>query len=175
MAIISIFGRVADLRVPLAEKRKRGLEELCRFFQARDWMMEQTGETNGHLKAGGHCLAAGRNGRQLVIRRDADAAPFGRREQELFELVATRIPWLLEPESIARMEEVRLSPKMQRVLVLICLGRSRKEIAEDLHVKPGTIDGYVRDLYQIHGVRSQTALIRFYAGSERLRLGKKAS
>lgn len=166
MAVIAIFGRIAGLAVPLAEKRRRGLDALCRFFKAHSWALEDTDALTGPPKAGANRLVATQDGRQLVIRRDNKGAAFGERERKLFEMVTTRIPWILEPEPVARTGTLRLSPRMQRVLVLVCLGGSRKGIADALRVQVGTVDGYVRDLYRVCGVRSQTELVRLYAGPE---------
>jgi DNA-binding CsgD family transcriptional regulator len=166
LPILSIFGRIAGLQSSPTEKRLICLEELCQFFQAQDWGLEEMQAPSAAATEETHRLAATQRGRRLTFRRDESRKPFDEKERMMFALITTRIPWLLDPHSDSnlRRREVRLSPQMQRVLVLVCLGEGRKTIADMLGIQQGTLDGYMRDLYRTLGVRSQTALIRLCAG-----------
>lgn len=167
-AVVSIFGRIADLRIPLADKRKQVLDALCWFFGGNAWEMKEVSGSGRKAVGTARRLVATRDGRQLIMRRRRDQTAFGPRERQLFEMVTSRVPWLLDSEPVAFGESISLSPRMRKVLVLVCLGGTRKGIAEELNVRPGTVDGYVRDLYRVFGVRTQTELVRMHSGSEML-------
>jgi DNA-binding CsgD family transcriptional regulator len=52
----------------------------------------------------------------------------------------------------------RLSPRERQVIRLVRKGRSTKEIARDLGIKPRTVETYVRRAYDKLGVHSRVLL-----------------
>jgi DNA-binding CsgD family transcriptional regulator len=96
----------------------------------------------------------------IVLRRDANDPPYTARESHLACLVLEEIPWLHQRVGPGRAKSPKLSPRQQLTLDLLLLGLGRKEIADQLGISPGTVVGYIGDLYRSFGVNSQAELMR---------------
>jgi DNA-binding CsgD family transcriptional regulator len=97
---------------------------------------------------------------QIVLRRDPNDPPYTAREVHLASLVLDEIPWLHHRVGRDRSEAPKLSPRQRLTLDLLLLGLGRKEIADQLSISPGTVVGYIGDLYRHFGVNSQAELMR---------------
>jgi DNA-binding CsgD family transcriptional regulator len=96
----------------------------------------------------------------IVLRRDANDPPYTDRESHLACLVLDEIPWLHHRVGPGRAKSPKLSPRQQLTLDLLLLGLGRKEIADQLGISPGTVVGYIGELYRSFGVNSQAELMR---------------
>lgn len=56
-------------------------------------------------------------------------------------------------------QEDQLPPRVRRVLRLLLLGRSEKETAKELRLRPHTVHSYVKVLYKRLGVSSRGELM----------------
>lgn len=98
---------------------------------------------------------------QILLRRNPEAPSYTRREIHLASLVLDEVPWLhwrnWQPQPPAL---VRLSPRLQSTRDLLLLGHGRKEIADQIGISEGTVNGYIRRIYQYFGVNSQAELMK---------------
>jgi DNA-binding CsgD family transcriptional regulator len=97
---------------------------------------------------------------RIALCRGEEFPPYSDREIHLASLVLDEIPWLHWQDRTPRQSNVSLSPREQLIFDLLFLGLGRKDIAAQLGISPGTVAGYVRNLYRQFGVNSQTALMR---------------
>lgn len=162
-ALVSIFGQIGNRELPFDEKRRKLLQALGDFFQARTWKIENTPSLQ--TDQGTRQLRATKNDRTLVLEREAKEPTFTKREHQLFQLVTSHAPWLLGDPIDSPQSSPHLSPRMKTVCFFVCLGAGRKEIASALGLEQGSVDAYVRDLYKIYGVRSQREFIRLHGGT----------
>ncbi len=58
-------------------------------------------------------------------------------------------------------QEKRLTPRQSEILQLLAEGMSMKEIASELHVKPGTVAFHKYNLMQVLGVKTNAALLQY--------------
>lgn len=91
---------------------------------------------------------------------------FGGREERIVSAVFRAASWLAgdggllgTPDRVPRMTSQRLA----EVFVELIDGRSRKEIADRLGISVNTVSGYVREIYRLHGVKSQAMLVSMAA------------
>jgi len=54
---------------------------------------------------------------------------------------------------------MHLSRRQEEIILLICEGRSNKEIGKKLDVSPRTVESHLQRLYTQHKVHSRTALV----------------
>lgn len=101
---------------------------------------------------------------QISLCRDKNDPPYSKRELALTSLVLDEIPWLHQRVLKGRSGEPKLSPRQRVTLDLLLLGIGRKEIADRIAISPGTVVGYIRELYQCFGVNSQAELMRAQHG-----------
>ena len=99
---------------------------------------------------------------RIALCLDDGKTHYSARESSLGYLVLDEVPWLHWREWAPRSPAPRLSPRQQLTLNLLLLGFGRKEIASQIGISPGTVTGYVRELYQRFGVSSQTELMRIH-------------
>jgi DNA-binding CsgD family transcriptional regulator len=93
------------------------------------------------------------------LTRNPGRAPFPDRGAQVVVLVLEEVTWLhwrAEPPTASK----TLSPRLSQVRDLLVLGLGRKEIADLAEISPGTVSGYMREIYQHFGVNSQAELIR---------------
>ena len=89
------------------------------------------------------------------------------RETRIFHVLASEISWLHTHESSDEVlaEVPRLALRQRLALELLLNGHSRKSIASHMEISLGTASGYVRDLYRVFHVTSQSQLVRrFFRG-----------
>lgn len=63
-------------------------------------------------------------------------------------------------------ERLGLTAREAEVLELVCQGRSRSYIADELGLSPNTVKGYAHSLYQKAGVDNKQSLIDLARGPE---------
>jgi len=100
--------------------------------------------------------------------RRPEAAAFGTRETKIAHIVLTEVPWLhhVNLPHQAAASAPQLPPRCRLVLNHLVLGRTRREIAEDLQVSVQTVNDYLKRIYRHFGVHSQSELIaRFTRGN----------
>ncbi len=97
---------------------------------------------------------------RIALCRSEKDFPYTDREIHVASLVLDEIPWLHGQDREPRPPNVNLSPREQLIFHLLLLGLARKEIAIQLGISPGTVAGYIRNLYHRFGVNSQAELMR---------------
>ena len=55
----------------------------------------------------------------------------------------------------------RLSPRRKEAALLAARGLTNAEIAEQMQVRPGTVDGYLKEVYRSLGLHSRAELVNF--------------
>jgi DNA-binding NarL/FixJ family response regulator len=79
----------------------------------------------------------------------------------LREVAAGRI-WMQESEQLAeflqRKEATRLTPREKEVVRLICRGMRNRQIAENLHITPGTVKVHLMHIFEKTGLKDRLAL-----------------
>ncbi len=97
-------------------------------------------------------------------------AKFSARESRIAHIVLTEVPWLHEqgwPEDRG-VGAPSLSKRQRLALNLLILGRSRKQIADNMNISVNTVQGYIKDVYRFFEVNSQAELMnRFLQGNGR--------
>jgi two-component system nitrate/nitrite response regulator NarL len=70
--------------------------------------------------------------------------------------------WMQESEQIAeflqRKDSSRLTPREKEVVRLICRGLRNKQIAENLHITPGTVKVHLMHIFEKTGLKDRLAL-----------------
>lgn len=79
----------------------------------------------------------------------------------LREVAAGKI-WMQESEQLAeflqRKEATRLTPREKEVVRLICRGLRNRQIAENLHITPGTVKVHLMHIFEKTGLKDRLAL-----------------
>lgn len=92
---------------------------------------------------------------------------FTNREVRIAHIVASEVPWLFAmgwPEDRGAAVP-GLAPRCWAVHEMLLQGYNRAKITEHLGVTRHTVDGYVKDIFRLVGVRSQPELMtRFFRG-----------
>jgi DNA-binding CsgD family transcriptional regulator len=104
----------------------------------------------------------------MALYRAHGKPEFDAREVRIAHIVLTEVPWLHEqgwPQDRG-ISIPHLSRRQRLTLNLLTLGQSRKQIAENMKISVHTAQGYIKDVYKILQVTSQTELMnRFYQGN----------
>ena len=126
----------------------------------------------GHLKGAGQIHAvlwvvdlpemdafrALQMGARGIIRK---TLPVGKLVECLREVGAGQI-WMQESEQLAeflqRKEATRLTPREKEVVRLICRGLRNRQIAENLHITPGTVKVHLMHIFEKTGLKDRLAL-----------------
>ncbi len=70
--------------------------------------------------------------------------------------------WMQESEQVAdflqRRDASRLTPREKEVVRLICRGMRNKQIAENLHITPGTVKVHLMHIFEKTGLKDRLAL-----------------
>jgi len=70
--------------------------------------------------------------------------------------------WMQETEQVAdflqRKDASRLTPREREVVRLICRGLRNKQIAENLHITPGTVKVHLMHIFEKTGLKDRLAL-----------------
>lgn len=81
---------------------------------------------------------------------------------ECLRAVAAGQIWMQESEQVAdflqRKEASRLTPREKEVVRLVCRGLRNKQIAEHLHITPGTVKVHLMHIFEKTGVKDRLAL-----------------
>jgi two-component system, NarL family, nitrate/nitrite response regulator NarL len=76
--------------------------------------------------------------------------------------VATGRIWMDEPqpgvEVLRNRESSRLTPRERQIVALICRGLRNKQIAEQLHITPGTVKVHLMHIFEKTGLKDRLAL-----------------
>ena len=79
----------------------------------------------------------------------------------LREVAGGRI-WMDEPqppaEFLRNREASRLTPREKQIVALICRGLRNKQIAENLHITPGTVKVHLMHIFEKTGLKDRLAL-----------------
>jgi two-component system nitrate/nitrite response regulator NarL len=79
----------------------------------------------------------------------------------LREVASGRI-WMDEPQPAAEFlrnrEASRLTPREKQIVALICRGLRNKQIAENLHITPGTVKVHLMHIFEKTGLKDRLAL-----------------
>lgn len=93
---------------------------------------------------------------------------FTPRESRIAHIILAEIPWLHQegwPEDRGA-KIPALSKRIRLTLNLLILGRSQKQIAEQMKISTHTVQGYIKETYRAFGVHSQAELMsRFFQGN----------
>jgi two-component system nitrate/nitrite response regulator NarL len=126
----------------------------------------------GHLKAGGPAHAvlwvvdlpemdafrALQLGARGIVKK---TLPIGTLIECLRQVGAGQI-WMQESEQVAdflqRKDASRLTPREKEVVRLICRGLRNKQIAENLHITPGTVKVHLMHIFEKTGLKDRLAL-----------------
>lgn len=108
-------------------------------------------------------LAAGAQGYVLKQERPEDVAACLRRieagEPPLSPSIARRLLDRLRPQAPKQPDDADLSPRETEVLTLIARGLSAPEAAREIGLKPQTVQGYVKVIYQKLHVSSRAEAV----------------
>jgi two-component system nitrate/nitrite response regulator NarL len=70
--------------------------------------------------------------------------------------------WMDESDQVAdflhRKESSRLTPREKEIVALICRGMKNKQIAENLHITPGTVKVHLMHIFEKTGLKDRLAL-----------------
>jgi DNA-binding CsgD family transcriptional regulator len=119
-----------------------------------------------HIVLSTRALSDIETSRLALIRTESEPA-FTPRELQLASLTLDEIPWLHFRQPVHNPAHPRLSPRLQYVLDLLLLGLSRKEISALAGISPGTVGGYVRELYAHFRVNSHAEFMRLHLRNPR--------
>lgn len=142
-----------------------GFFRYCAFLQDRPGIQPDSG---GVLTFSNGMVAIAVSVRSSAAGSDAIAflrkhgPAFPSREVDVLGLVLSEIPWLhTRSWEIAFPATAKdLSPRLNTVLNHLLDGKSRKEIADLLHISVNTVHGYIKDIFHHFGVRSHTGLLQ---------------
>jgi len=62
------------------------------------------------------------------------------------------------PEFLRNREASRLTPREKQIVALICRGMRNKQIAENLHITPGTVKVHLMHIFEKTGLKDRLAL-----------------
>ncbi len=85
--------------------------------------------------------------------------PLEEREVRIVSTVLRGLPWLHAPLA-ERPPDRRMAPRLESIRKLLLNGLQRKEIAASLGLSIGTVNGYIKEIYQHYKVTSRTELFR---------------
>jgi DNA-binding NarL/FixJ family response regulator len=95
---------------------------------------------------------------------------------DCLRLVGDGKVWMDDSEEVTaffqRKEASRLTPREKQVVALICRGMKNKQIAENLHITPGTVKVHLMHIFEKTGLKDRLALAvhgRELVGIEHLR------
>lgn len=74
----------------------------------------------------------------------------------VFRTYVNGICYTLHAEPVAASD---LSTRQSQILELVCKGLTTRQIAHELHIKPTTVDTYVRRLFEKMGVNSRVEAV----------------
>jgi len=81
---------------------------------------------------------------------------------ECLRVVASGKVWMDDTEQVTaffqRKEASRLTPREKQVVGLICRGLKNKQIAENLHITPGTVKVHLMHIFEKTGLKDRLAL-----------------
>jgi two-component system nitrate/nitrite response regulator NarL len=81
---------------------------------------------------------------------------------ECLRVVGSGKVWMDDSEEVTaffqRKEASRLTPREKQVVGLICRGLKNKQIAENLHITPGTVKVHLMHIFEKTGLRDRLAL-----------------
>ncbi len=81
---------------------------------------------------------------------------------ECLREVGTGKIWMDEPqpgpEFLRNREASRLTPREKQIVALICRGMRNKQIAENLHITPGTVKVHLMHIFEKTGLKDRLAL-----------------
>lgn len=98
--------------------------------------------------------------RCISLHRAWGERAFSERERRLVDVFHRECSFLHEPASGLRDALLRgLAPRLGETLRGLARGRSEKQVADDLHLSPHTVHGYVKALYRHFGVQSRSELL----------------
>jgi len=87
--------------------------------------------------------------------------PIGKLVECLREVGAGKI-WTDESEPVIEFlrgkESARLTPRERQIVALICRGMKNKQIAENLHITPGTVKVHLMHIFEKTGLKHRLAL-----------------
>jgi DNA-binding CsgD family transcriptional regulator len=95
---------------------------------------------------------------------------FTARESRIAHIILNEVPWLhLQGWSEDRGASVpKLSRRLRLTLNLLVSGQNQKQIAQNMGISIGTVQGYVKEVYRHFGLHSQAELMnRFLTGDGR--------
>jgi DNA-binding NarL/FixJ family response regulator len=97
-------------------------------------------------------------GARGIIRK---TLPVGKLVECLREVALGKI-WMQESDQVAeflqRKESTRLTPREKEVVRLICRGLRNRQIAENLHITPGTVKVHLMHIFEKTGLKDRLAL-----------------
>lgn len=81
---------------------------------------------------------------------------------ECLRMVGSGKVWMDDSEEVTaffqRKEASRLTPREKQVVALICRGMKNKQIAENLHITPGTVKVHLMHIFEKTGLKDRLAL-----------------
>jgi DNA-binding CsgD family transcriptional regulator len=100
----------------------------------------------------------------FAVDRPHGAAPFGAREILLFKLLHDEIAPLIGVRLATEEHFSRdgLSKRLRETLSLLLDGKSEKEVAVALQLKPGTVHEYITSIYRHFKVSSRAELLAYF-------------
>lgn len=105
--------------------------------------------------------------------------PVAKLLEGLREVAKGRI-WMDEPqpgvEILRNRESSRLTPREKQIVALICRGLRNKQIAENLHITPGTVKVHLMHIFEKTGLKDRLALAvrgRELIGSEAMAVAEQ--
>ncbi|MFC7532799.1 AAA family ATPase [Actinoplanes sp. GCM10030250] len=156
------------------------LRDRCRALRASDADLAEGyfGEALGHIGEAGfpraHTeLLYGRFLRRR--RRHVEARTQLRRAAETFRLLDAE-PWAAQSvrelraagerveQPVPALNGLELTAQQERIAALVAGGATNREVAQELHLSPRTVDHHLRNVFARLGVRSRTEMARLLTG-----------
>ncbi|MGD7651831.1 MAG: helix-turn-helix transcriptional regulator, partial [Verrucomicrobiales bacterium] len=97
----------------------------------------------------------------ILLARRWHKPEFSDRENRIAHILLSEVPWLHQDSwpNHPTDQAANLSPRLNTITNLLLQGNSRKQMAAELDLSIHTVNEYVKHVYHLFGVHSQSALI----------------
>jgi DNA-binding CsgD family transcriptional regulator len=104
----------------------------------------------------------------MAIHRRAGRPPYGERERVIVQLIFGQVPWLHHagsnvPANSSAIDD--LTPRQRELLIYLTSGRSRKEVARQMHLSQHTVNDHCKTLFRRLSVSGRNELLAKFIGA----------
>lgn len=76
--------------------------------------------------------------------------------------IVSKLPVLMQPKNEFDYSQYDIGEKEQEIIALVGMGKSNREIAEELFLSEGTVRNYISTILEKFSLRDRTQLAVFY-------------